>query len=323
MKNHGQIIRNRNDGTYTVEILGTEVDNLVKCKQLDTVPVTISLHKYWNKCRGTIFHYNIKSMPAEEIKLSLQKYNVTHVEKPKRDDGKGTKEEFELAVITFQSQELPKTIDLEFMKDLSVVQYKPRPFQCKRCYGFGHGQTKCKEKQLGTRRCGWCGKDHHCTLPEEQCKGRDCETCQTLKCKEEPTCINCLGNHPAWNSKCPRMEEEQHIATIQEEEKLSYFRARKVFEERKNHLQTNSYTAKTKQSEEQTVKWFHEQNCKNEETISELQKQIHDLTAMVAQLVAILAPMMPAMKQVDANKAALLDSIVEKLNTKYKQTHSS
>ena len=108
MKNHGEIIRNRKDGSYVVEILGTEANNLVKRKQLDTTPVKISLHQYWNKCRGTIFHFNVKDMPVEEIKLSLAKYNMVDVEKTLKDNGQGKKEEFELAVITFQLQELPK-----------------------------------------------------------------------------------------------------------------------------------------------------------------------------------------------------------------------
>ena len=200
------------------------------------------------------------------------------------------------------------------MKDLPVKQYIPRPYQCKRCYGFGHGKNKCKDKNLGARCCGWCGKDHHCTKPENECKGRDCETCQQNKCNKEANCLNCLGNHPAWNPQCPRMVEEQAIAAIMEEEKISHYRAKKVYEERQIYVQTTE----TKQSDEQKMKWFYEANSKNENTISDLQKQIHEMTTMLAQIVAILTPVIPVIKKLDSDKAAVIDNILHKLKTKYK-----
>ena len=77
-------------------------------------------------------------------------------------------------------------------------------------------------------------------------------------------------------------------------------------------------TTETKQSDEQKMKWFYEANSKNETTISELQKQIHEMTSMLAQIVAILTPVIPVIKKLDSDKAAVIDNILHKLKTKYK-----
>lgn len=67
--------------------------------------------------------------------------------------------------------------------------------RCYKCHYYGHKAHQCRKQS----RCARCGKNHD----KAQCT------------EDKPTCVNCKGDHEAWESQCPiKSEEGRRLAQL-------------------------------------------------------------------------------------------------------------
>ena len=105
---------------------------------------------------------------------------------------------------------LPKSIKIGYAI-VRVRPFYPRPFQCFKCYRFGHGVEWCRFLAAVCRNCG--GQGHigsHCGAASH--------------------CINCDGSHQAMSMDCPKFREEVSITKIKVDRGVSFLEAREVFD---------------------------------------------------------------------------------------------
>jgi hypothetical protein len=109
-----------------------------------------------------------------------------------------TKSASSIIVDFTQPEDANKIIDEGFIWRGEVFQCERYERQCclKQCFNcqrYGHIGTQCKT----TTACGYCAQEH---------SSRDCaeKTERTANRK----CINCRGNHEAWNQACPIRKDE-------------------------------------------------------------------------------------------------------------------
>jgi hypothetical protein len=67
--------------------------------------------------------------------------------------------------------------------------------QCYNCHAYGHLAKACTRRA----RCGYCGKEAH-EKGDSHCPERGAGT---------PSCINCQGQHTAWDRRCPAARTEK------------------------------------------------------------------------------------------------------------------
>jgi len=99
-----------------------------------------------------------------------------------------TKEETRQVLVTIVGESI-KEISLGIFGTFSLRTYYPEPLRCTKCQKFDHHYTKCKANP----KCGVCSGNHAS------------DTCiQKLKNGEKPPakCPNCGEGHHAWNPVC-------------------------------------------------------------------------------------------------------------------------
>ena len=65
------------DGTFSIQVLNSEVPKLLNTKAINEVKVSFKKHPHLNKVRGEIYHIDLKELSSDEIKESLAEYNCT------------------------------------------------------------------------------------------------------------------------------------------------------------------------------------------------------------------------------------------------------
>ena len=88
--------------------------------------------------------------------------------------------------LTFKGQQRPAQVDIAEWLHCKVFEYIPNPVRCFNCQKFGHTSNKCK----GKKRCGNCGDEHH----------GDCD--------RPSHCVNCDGDHAAYDRDCPQWKKK-------------------------------------------------------------------------------------------------------------------
>ena len=88
--------------------------------------------------------------------------------------------------------------------------YIPNPRLCFKCQKFGHGKNTCR----GQTTCSNCGLKNHT---------KD-------HCDQEVCCPNCNGDHPAESKQCPKYKEQKEILKIQFTNNITFFEAKKRYE---------------------------------------------------------------------------------------------
>lgn len=126
-------------------------------------------------------------------------------------------------IITFNKPTIPKQVKMCF-QIFEVSEYIPPVMRCFRCQRFGHGIGQCKSKM----RCVRCGEQH------------EFENCTK---KEQPTCINCGGEHSAAFNGCPEAKKAKQVQQIKIINKVTYAQAAKLLnQERDKKPQENDKT---------------------------------------------------------------------------------
>ncbi|GFW97222.1 uncharacterized protein TNCV_4784361 [Trichonephila clavipes] len=145
-------------------------------------PLTISLHKTLNSCRGVISEPDLLTTPDGEILDGFSDQGVIQVRRItiKKDNSVIPTKHL---ILTFNSPTLPKTIKAGYL-NCKIRPYIPNPLRCFKCQRFGHSQTACRG-QLTCSRCASVGHaSSDCTL--------------------EQKCVNCSQPHPTDSKLCPK-----------------------------------------------------------------------------------------------------------------------
>ena len=116
-----------------------------------------------------------------------------------------------------------------FYLNVGVDLYIPNPLQCYTCYIYGHHERRCN-KTGSEGLCRHCG--------EVAC------THDSTNCKNSIKCANCGGEHIGTSRTCPVWKREKEIVTVKYKESLSFPKARKIVDSRRNL--TNLYSKVTK-----------------------------------------------------------------------------
>lgn len=174
--------------------------------------VKISRHKTLNQVKGVIRSPRLLTESVSDLEEMLKGQKVAIVERMKRmEDGKLV--ETDTHILTFDMYQLPQTVKVAYL-NLPVRMYFPRPMRCKKCQLLGHTKKSCKrEKEV----CCLCAQD----IP--------CEPCGPARC------ANCSGPHSSDSRDCPRFQEEKSIISLQVKNRLSYWQAKREWNQKIQH----------------------------------------------------------------------------------------
>jgi len=194
-----------------------KLDNLAGC------PVTASLYRTLNSCRGVIRCWPLVDCDKEEILDELQSQGVTDIYNILTKDDSGGRRNTNTFIITFKAASVPKHIKIGYLR-VSVEIYILNPLHCFNCQKFGHSKNACE----GTEICAKCGQ-----------AGQGGNSCSN-----EIKCPNCSGFHAAYSKDCPKWLLEKNVQRIKAERGISFTEARKIAAaEIKNRASLGSRTA--------------------------------------------------------------------------------
>ena len=159
---------------------------------------SISPHKSFNTFKGIIYSRDLYYYEDWEILEMCPSY-VFKVQKLKGDNN--------AILLTFTSNFVPDTIYIEHAR-IKVKKYYRRPTQCFKCYEYGHGYDKCKNK----RKCPHCSGTHE---PVEHCNNPG-------------YCFLCEGDHSPKSRNCPRYLFEQEALEIANNQFISIGSAKQI-----------------------------------------------------------------------------------------------
>ena len=113
-------------------------------------------------------------------------------------------------ILTFNSPKIPDSLKICYL-NIPVTQYVPNPLRCYKCQRFGHVTSKCKHNET----CAKCSETGH----------------KDESCTKAFKCINCGESHAAYSKKCAIFKREFDIQSIRVSRNISFFEARKVYQQ--------------------------------------------------------------------------------------------
>ncbi|XP_055645145.1 uncharacterized protein LOC129781350 [Toxorhynchites rutilus septentrionalis] len=205
---------------YVIHIRNKEyVDALLGIKSLiDKTPVEITYHPtlYQRKC--VVSCRDVIDMAEAVLLKELTDQRVIAIKRISRMDP--TKKELipiPNLILTIRGIVIPEYINFGFIR-APTRNFYPNPMQCFGCYKFGHTSKKCRTK---IQLCRNCGRAH----PE---LGNE-ETAKNFICNAPAFCVNCSGNHPSTNRKCPAWVAENNITKVRVDQGISYKEAKQSY----------------------------------------------------------------------------------------------
>lgn len=197
-------------GDLLVETLNSDqIKRLCQLKKIGEMPVKVSVAKQYNIAKGVIYAPCLFDMTEEEVVRELIEYKVTEARFMKKGP---MKRKTPLILLTFASSIIPLEIKCGYL-NVRVDKYIPPPLRCYNCNGFGHTAKVCKSKLSCTK----CDEEHE----RDECINLDFR-CSNCKSKE----------HGALDKTCPVYIRERDIINIKVNENISYFEARKRYEQK-------------------------------------------------------------------------------------------
>ena len=181
--------------TCNIQVPKVNRDEVLSIDTLDGIKVKITEQVHRNTKKGTIYHDSIEEYDQPDLLEDLKQFNdnivSVQIQKFWKDEKLCNSKS---AIVTFDLVNFPLNFKIKlFYEFLNVRIYYPDPMLCRKCWGYNHRNSKTKPC-TNQEKCGSCGKDFH--LDRED-NGRIKGKCNTEKC------LNCLGEHCAWDRKCP------------------------------------------------------------------------------------------------------------------------
>ncbi|XP_064475771.1 uncharacterized protein LOC135389668 [Ornithodoros turicata] len=205
-KNITEIKKLRSDDLLIKCTSEADCKKILNTREMLDVPISASLHKTLNTCRGVVAIAELMmDVPVEEILMNLKEQAVIDVGKlkiRKNNEYITTRN----VVPTFDRPSLPDKLKVGYLF-ADVRPYIPNPLRCFKCNRFGHAADACR----GSPCCARFGQQGHDT---KECRGPDC-------------CVNCTSDHPSYSRSCPKWKLEKEILRIKVPENISYPEARK------------------------------------------------------------------------------------------------
>ena len=177
---------------------------LLDIRMLGGVNVKVEPHRTLNRVKGIVTSSEARRCEQDELEDWLSEQGVVEC----RQLGKG--EDVQTLLLTFEKQTLPKTVSIGF-ELCRVREYIPDPMRCFKCQRYGHLSSKCSRAEV----CAICGSCDHTSSREDPCK-------------EEPKCVNCGQDHPAFVRKCPVWVTEKEIQRVKVTMNVNYIKAKNI-----------------------------------------------------------------------------------------------
>ena len=203
-------------------------ETLLKTTTLFLEPMEVFPHHSLNNCKGVIISHESAKCTDNELNEWLSDFDVVSVRRcPPRADSTQT------LILTFKGNSIPEKVSVGF-EWCRVRPYIPLPRRCYKCHKYGHLSHSCTRKAI----CGNCGSQTHIHSKDSQC---------TLS----PCCVNCDGNHAAFDRCCPKWAIEYEVQKLKVTKNVSFPVARKLIEQTTRYA---SFADVIKSSENMTPK---------------------------------------------------------------------
>ncbi|XP_064456868.1 uncharacterized protein LOC135367496 [Ornithodoros turicata] len=206
LSNHITEIKKLRSGDLLIKCTSVkDCQQILTTTEMLGIPISASLHKTLNTCRGVVAVAGLIDVPVEEILANLKEQAVIDVRKlkiRKNNEYITTRN----VVLTFDRPSLPDKLKVGYLS-VEVRPYIPNPLRSFKCNRFGHAADACR----GSPCCARCGQQGHDT---KECRGPDC-------------CVNCSSDHPSYSRSCAKWKLEKEILRIKVTENISYPEARK------------------------------------------------------------------------------------------------
>ena len=270
-------IKRLNDGNCIIQISKKDREDVLKINKLNEIPILISEHKTMNSKKGTIYHqsieeYNTNADLLEDLQKDNKNITAVEIQKFWKD---GVLVNSRRAVITFDLTKFPINFKIKFFYGwLSVWVYYPNPMQCRRCWGFNHKHTDtrpCDSVQI----CGSCSKKYHL---EKDTNGKPKGKCEvTIK-----KCINCGGNHDAWDRECPTYLKQTDTIKCMIDERIPYRAAKdKMTKKADNMTKLQTPTNHSPNTNNLNNQQYNELKTENNRQYNELKTEILNITKQI------------------------------------------
>ena len=198
---------NINKNGYTVKSTSeSQTNKLLQTKQIAGMTCSVTEHKSFNESKGLIY---LRDLPTENEEYFAQKlttrFNLKEAVPAKwiKCNNPDTKP----YLLTFNQPKTPLTLTIPG-QTIKVNEYKSRPLFCTKCLCYGHSKNRCDKPQL-------C---RICTAPHD-----------SSRCPAETVCLHCKGSHRTGDRNCKVEKENRAICDIQHENKVSWIKARNIY----------------------------------------------------------------------------------------------
>ena len=186
----------------------SQSDNLLKCVLFGNVaPVVVTQHKSLNTSKGVVRNWELARTDPDEIKENVPSILDVHRIIIKRNN---MEVKTNTLILTFNSPKIPDSLKICYL-NIPVTQYVPNPLRCYKCQRFGHVTSKCKHNET----CAKCSETGH----------------KDESCTKAFKCINCGESHAAYSKQCAIFKREFDIQSIRVSRNISFFEARKVYQQ--------------------------------------------------------------------------------------------
>lgn len=160
-----------------------------------------------NTSQGIIRSYDLLDLPEDDIVHWLSEFGVVKAHRFTKKVGE-VYHPTPSVLLTFDMPSCPDQLKLDYVI-YRVEKYIPNPLQCRNCGQFGHSEKACTI----LKRCLDCGEQAH----EGSCDRK---------------CLSCGDTgHTCLSRDCARWKKEKEICRLKVEHEVSYFEARRQYEE--------------------------------------------------------------------------------------------
>ena len=170
-----------------------------KLKETDLIK-EVKPHFSFSYGKGVIFNQDVYDLSEEEL-FEMCDNRVWKFFKVPRT---------KMIIFTFKTDEVPEYIYID-RERFHIRNFRERPLQCFKCFGFGHASKTCTKDQI----CALCSLAKH----EGECSSSVC-------------CVNCKGSHSARFKECITYKKEIEAVEKAHAEHLSIGQAKRLLSAR-------------------------------------------------------------------------------------------